>query len=250
VAAPDERLRVGLLLCDHLDPDAADAAGGDYTVLFPRRFEPHGLDLHVFDATVGDLPASTSDCDAWITSGSRRSATDQEGWIVQLRDLLADLASEERPQAGICFGHQLTALALGGEVQRAAVGWGAGLRAFDVVAAPAWMEDDDGAAPERFALLMSHQDQVVGLPPGAEVVATADYCPVGAYRVAHHVFCLQGHPEFVPGLSRHLTTVRRQVLGDDVADAAIASLDGPADQDRVAGWIARFLRHGASRRGR
>jgi GMP synthase-like glutamine amidotransferase len=96
---------------------------------------------------------------------------------------------------------------------------------------------------------MSHRDQVVGLPADAEVVATADYCPVGAYRVGDHVFCVQGHPEFVPGLSRHLTSVRRGVLGDEVADAALASLDGPSDQDLTAGWIARFLRRGVDLRG-
>ena len=39
-------IRVGLLLCDHLDPGPASVAG-DYTELFPATFGPHGLDLRI-----------------------------------------------------------------------------------------------------------------------------------------------------------------------------------------------------------
>ena len=96
---------------------------------------------------------------------------------------------------------------------------------------------------------MSHRDQVTRLPDGAEVVATAAYCPVGAYRIDDHVFCVQGHPEFVPDLSRTLMERRRQVIGDDVVEAGLASLRPPAptlDQGRVAGWIAEFFRRSLS----
>lgn len=235
--SPDRRLRVGLLLCDHLDPEVA-AVDGDYTELYPAAFGPAGVDLVVFEATRGDLPASTGDLDGWITSGSRHSAYEDEPWIHDLRGLIARLADEERPHVGICFGHQLTALALGGRVERADVGWGVGVRAFDVVAPAPWMDPDAAT----FRILMSHRDQVTGLPADAELVATAGYCPVGAYRVGDHVFCVQGHPEFTPDLSRTLTTRRRADIGEDTADAALASLAQPLDHARVVGWMARMLR--------
>lgn len=231
-----EPLRVGLLLCDHLDPEVA-AVDGDYTELYPAAFEPAGVSLHVFDATAGELPASTADFDGWVTSGSRRSAYEDEGWISDVREVIAALAEEERPQVGICFGHQLTALALGGDVARSDAGWGVGVKTFDVTAPAPWMERD----AESFSILMSHQDQVVELPSDAELVATAHYCPVGSYRVGDHVFCVQGHPEFTPGLSRVLTQRRRAALGDDVADAALASLERPLDHPRVVRWMADML---------
>lgn len=237
---PTGPLTVGLLLCDHLDPAPA-AVAGDYPELFPAAFGPHGIDLRIYEATRGELPTDLDECDAWMTSGSRRSAYDDERWIAELGDLIVELDRARRPHAGICFGHQLTAMALGGEVRRAAVGWGVGGHTFEVVGRAPWMDD-----VERFTILMSHRDQVTRLPDGAEVVAEAAYCPVGAYRIADHVFCVQGHPEFVPGLSAALMEGRRDAIGDDVVTAGLASLHPPApplDQDRVAGWISRFFRH-------
>lgn len=228
---------VGLLLCDHLDDEVA-AVDGDYTELYPAAFAPAGVELHIFDVTAGDLPASTGDFDGWLVSGSRRSAYEDADWIPELRDLVRTLAEEERPTVGVCFGHQVAALALGGEVARATGGWGVGAREFEVVAPAPWMERDAGS----FRILMSHQDQVVRLPADAELVASADYCPVGAYRIGDRLFCVQGHPEFTRGVSRTLTVRRREVLGGEVADAALRSLEHPLDHDRVVGWAAAVLR--------
>ena len=239
--APRERLQVGLLLCDHLDPDAA-AVAGDYTELYPATYAPHGIDLRVYDVCAGEFPGGTDECPYWMTSGSRYSAYGGEPWISPLRDFIAELAAERRAHVGICFGHQLTALALGGDVGRAEVGWGVGIRHFELVGRAPWI--DAGVA--GFDILMSHQDQVLRLPVGAELLARADYCPVGAYRVADHVFCVQGHPEFVPALSAFLAEKRRAVIGDTAVDAALAGLDGPLDHDRVAAWIAEFYRRAAS----
>src|SRR5690606_32280545 len=119
--------------------------------------------------------------------------------------------------------------ALGGEVRRAEVGWGIGARTFSVTEPAPWMDP----AADEFTILMSHRDQVVRLPEGAQLVATADYCPVGAYRIDDHVFCVQGHPEFVPDLCRALIEKRREALGPATADAGLASLDRPLDHRRV-----------------
>lgn len=232
-------MTTGLLLCDHLDPDVA-AAVGDYTELFPAAFGPAGVDLRIYDVTAGQFPASTDECDGWIISGSRRSVYEDDGWIRDLHDVAHELVTRERPLAGICFGHQLIARTLGGTVERAAVGWGVGVREFQVVAPAATMEPD----VTSFTILTSHRDQVLELPGGAELVATADYCPVGAYRIGDHVLCVQGHPEWVPGLSRRLVERRREQIGDDVSDAALESLRQPLDHDRVVSWMAAMLRPG------
>jgi GMP synthase-like glutamine amidotransferase len=285
----DDRISVGLLLCDHLDPEPA-AVAGDYPELYPAAFGAHGLDIRVYEATQGELPTDLDECDAWMVSGSRHSAYDDDAWISELSELIATIVTQKRPLAGICFGHQLAALALGGEVTRADAGWGVGGRTFDVVNRAPWMgprnavlsatnaddnagrsdpgadhrpdrsahgagHDDnraDGAssAPDQFTILMSHRDQVTSLPVGAELIATADYCPVGAYRLGRKLFCVQGHPEFVPGLSATLMELRRDRIGSDVVDAGLASLEPPSpplDQDLVAGWIAEFYRQALDR---
>ena len=229
------RQQVGLLLCDHLDEDMA-AIEGDYPVLFPARFGPVGLDLRIYECTAGEFPERTDECDGFITSGSRHSAYEDLDWIRGLNEFQRRLFDDGVPQVGICFGHQTIAQALGGRVEKAA-GWGVGVKTFDVVELAPWM---DPAKPS-FNILMSHQDQVVELPEGAEVLATADYCPVGAYRVGDLVFCVQGHPEFVPELSRGLLGKRRERIGAEVCDPALDSLSAPLDHDTVASWMATFL---------
>lgn len=233
-----ERVTVGLLLCDHLDDDVA-ARVGDYTELYPAVFDPAGVDLVVYEVTRGELPDDLAAHDGWIVSGSRRSTYEDEGWIHHLEDLVRRIVAERRRLVGICFGHQMTAQALGGTVERADVGWGVGRKAFDVVAPSEWMEP-----VEDFTILMSHRDQVTRLPDGAELVATADYCPVGAYRIGDHVFCVQGHPEFVPELSRILMEKRREVIGAEVVDEALDTLHEPPDSARVVAWMADFFRRG------
>lgn len=233
VGAP---LRVGLLLCDHLDDDVA-ARVGDYTELFPDVFAPVGLELVTYDATRGELPSDTAECAGWIVSGSRRSVYEDEPWIRQLQEFVARVVQDRQRLVGVCFGHQMTAQALGGTVEAAETGWGVGVRRFRVVEPAPWMDPVDG-----FTILMSHRDQVTRLPDGAQVIATAEYCPVGAYRIDDHVFCVQGHPEWVPELSRTLMEQRRAVIGDDVVDEGLASLEVPVDRAPMARWISAFLR--------
>ena len=228
-------MKIGLLLCDHLDADMAELVG-DYPVLFPERFAPVGIELRIYEATAGEFPERTDECDGWITSGSRHSAYDDLPWIAQLMDFQRRVMDDGSKQVGICFGHQVLAQALGGRVEKAA-GWGVGVRTFEVTSHAEWMAPDQPS----FNILMSHQDQVVELPDGAELLATADYCPVGAYRVGDLAFCVQGHPEFVPALSRGLLRKRRERIGDETTAAALSSLEQPLDHAIVARWMANFL---------
>ncbi|MGB3410469.1 MAG: gamma-glutamyl-gamma-aminobutyrate hydrolase family protein [Microthrixaceae bacterium] len=229
-------VEIGLLLCDHLDDDVATVVG-DYPELFPDAFLPAGVNLRIYEVTEGDLPGSTDECRGWITSGSRYSAYDDEPWIAALSEFTVAAANDRVPHMGICFGHQLIAQALGGRVERSAAGWGVGAKEFEVINSAPWMQP----ASERFRVLMSHQDQVVELPEGGQTIAAAPYCPVGAYRVDSHVFCVQGHPEFVPELNRLLIEKRRSKLGEPTAGDALASLDEPLDHALLIEWTARFF---------
>ena len=240
--ATDRDLRIGLLVCGHVRPDALDVAGGDYPELFSALFAPFGMEVTSYHVDEGRLPASIDECDGWITSPSRSSVLSDTGWVVELGSFVAELVARERPFAGICFGHQLLAQTLGGTVSRAPGGWGAGVQTYDVVEHRPWMDPP----LDHYNLIASHEDQVIELPPGGVVLARADYCPIAAFEVGDRAIGVQAHPEFSPELSRRLTTLRRELLGDEVADQALATLDRPLDRLTLVRWIANFIRSNAT----
>ncbi|MEY3019969.1 MAG: hypothetical protein RLZZ272_953, partial [Actinomycetota bacterium] len=203
-------MRIGLLVCDHVDPAIA-AELGDYPEMFRDLFSGSPeVELVPYDAVGGRLPTDVGECDAWMTTGSRAGVDDPEPWIAGLRDFLERAIAAGRPVVGICFGHQLVARILGGEVVRAAQGWGVGRHETTVVAAEPWMLD----GPRPFGLLSSHQDQVVALPAGTRLIASSDHCPIAMFAHGDHVLALQGHPEFRPAYAAAMLERRRALLGD------------------------------------
>jgi GMP synthase-like glutamine amidotransferase len=102
-----------------------------------------------------------------------------------------------------------------------------------------WMDE---AASIR--LPASHQDQVVELPPGAEVFAANDFTQMGALVWRDQpAISMQLHPEFEPAYAVDLIEHRREAVYTQAeADRAIASYGGPDDRARVGGWIKNFLK--------
>ena len=230
---------IGILVVGEPPAELAGRFPGYGTMLEELLHAADGaLTFRQYDVRAGQRPAAPDAHDGWLITGSRHAAYEDLPWIHWLAGFIRELDARKIPLVGICFGHQLIARALGGEVVKAPQGWGVGVHEAGITAPAPWIDDD----ATGFDILMTHQDQVTVLPDGAEVLASAPYCPVGAYRVDDHLFCVQGHPEFVAPLSAYLAEKRRERIGDDVVDAALASLDRPLDHADVVDWIGRFYR--------
>jgi GMP synthase-like glutamine amidotransferase len=113
--------------------------------------------------------------EAVMITGSPAGVYDDEAWIGPLADFIRAGAAAGVPQVGICFGHQILAEALGGKVIKSDKGWGVGRHTYDVVACPGFVSE---TCPPTVSAAVSHQDQVVALPPGAEVIAASDFTPL------------------------------------------------------------------------
>jgi GMP synthase-like glutamine amidotransferase len=197
-----------------------------------------GFEGRVYEVCAGELPQAPRDGDAWIITGSPAGVYDPLPWIAPLERFILE-ASGQAPMIGICFGHQLMAQAFGGRVIKSPKGWGIGLHRYDLHSPAAWMD----ASPDPVRLAVSHQDQVVGVGPGCTVIGASAFTPFAmlAY-IERRAVSLQAHPEFAPDYATALIAARRgDTLEAAAADAAIASLQGPNDRSRVAGWLRRFL---------
>lgn len=226
--------RVGVLLLDSLREPFRSIAG-DYDALFTELFTMDGLDVAVYDGRA-ELP-DHGECDGWVLGGSPASVDDELDWIPPLERWTRESLDRRVPLAGVCFGHQLVARVAGAPVVRWEGGWNVGAIDYDVRNEPSWI----GAMPERFRLLASHQDQVVELPAGADLLASAPGCPIAGYTIDDHVICVQGHPEFVPPLAAALYRSRVEQIGRARVEQAIDTLDRPLDRDLVAAWLVAAI---------
>ena len=204
---------------------------GDYPAMFRDLL---GLDAHSYDVETGVFPDDPGAHDAWLITGSPAGVYEDLPWIAELIAFLKR-AKGRAKLVGVCFGHQVMAQAFGGQVEKSAKGWGAGLMSYPVVAREPWMDD----AP-LVAVPASHQDQVVMQPPHTEIVAASLFTPYAALAWTDQpAISFQFHPEFSPAFAKALIEQRYDRVPDP--DAAIASLDVPNDNARVGQWINRFL---------
>lgn len=231
-------MKLCILDNDILDSHLAQTYGS-FGNLFTALFDRVGArwDTTVFQTQMGQYPASFDDFDAVLLTGSRADCFSEDAWVVELRRQVRLLLEQNKKMVGVCFGHQLIALCLGAPVGRAPQGWGVGCMTYD------WHDRNLPAAKQRseISLLASHQDQVHALPPGAELIASNAFCPVAAFRVNNHIFCVQAHPEFNTELSAHLLKKRRALLGEEKYARALLSLTSEHEGDDLARMVVAFM---------
>lgn len=231
-------MRLGVLLCDDVAAEL-QVAHGNYRDMFSALFNDYSkhITLVFYRVIDGEYPKDPDECDAYITSGSQFGANDGFVWIGHLLAFIERLYEEKKPFVGICFGHQLMAKALGGEVVTSGRGWGIGVNSYAVKKKTGWMK----GAGSTVSLVVSHQDQISLLPPEAEVLSGSDFCPFAMIRINTYFLGIQGHPEFTKNYVKDLMTARQPLYSAEAYEKGINSLSQPVDDKLVVSWIVRFL---------
>lgn len=230
-------LRICILQADTLHPDLAERFSGygdKFVRLLNRQAE---VQCDIYDVVAQEYPADPHKYDAFLVTGSKADSFATQAWIVRLREYLVQRYQSGDVLLGICFGHQILALALGGQVQRAVQGWGVGVHSYTMLDTPvAGLQ-----VPQALQLLISHRDQVTKLPEHAVCLAASEFCPYAAYVIGEQVLCFQGHPEFSHDFSRALMQLRRSIYTPEFYSQGIKSLEKQHDGDLVAGWMVEFI---------
>lgn len=159
-----------------------------------------GLTLRVARPDVGDpLPADLAAYQGLVVLGGSMSATDDHRapWLEPTRGLLRTAAEQGVPALGVCLGHQLAAVALGGRVAPNPRGQTMGLHpvSWTLAAATDPLLAELVAAHPRPVAVHWNDDIVVTEPPGSVALATARHGELLAARFAPTVWGVQWHPE-------------------------------------------------------
>lgn len=223
-------MQIGILQTGDV-PEQLVSSFGEYGDAFQRFLAGRGFSFRVFDVTRMDLPKTPGECDGWLITGSKHGAYEDHPWIKPLEDFIRAAHAEKRPVAGVCFGHQIIAQALGGRVEKFDGGWSIGRVEYDFA---------DG---RKLPLFAWHQDQVVDLPDGAEVTARTDFCKYAGFAIGDHILTVQPHPEFTPDYVRGLLQYRAKgVVPDDLRTHAEETADEPVAGQAVADAFAAFFK--------
>ena len=244
--------------------------GAQYGQLIARRVR----DLNVYSEIVPcDIPAdelAAMKPAALILSGGPASVNDPEAPRVD-----PGIYELGVPVLGFCYGHQITAVTLGGKVFHPEVGeYG-----------HAELERETGSAlfnntPMKQTVWMSHFDAVCDVPEGFKVTARTKVCPVAAMENPERkIYTTQFHPEVkhteygqqilsnflfeickleknwsMDNLVETMTQQFREKVGDN---RVILALSGGVDSSVVAALGARaigkqmtcvFINHGLLRK--
>ena len=176
--------------------------------------------VHPFSVKDGVLPESL-EFDAAIVTGSSASVYWDEPWIPPLSAWVAEAIDAGIPVLGVCFGHQLLADVLGGEVRDMGE-YELGYRTIERVGESMLLS----GLPERFTAFTTHSDEVVQLPPGATLIAENDYAVQG-FRTGD-VFGVQFHPEY------DRETAERITRGKDLPETRIQCVLEGITEENVA----------------
>jgi len=194
-------------------------------------------DFRTYAVLDDELPTDPAECDLWVITGSKSAVYEDHAWIPALEAFVRELRNTGGLMVGICFGHQIIAQALGGEVVKSDKGWGLGVHGY----APIDWPEALGPAPESIRLQAYHQDQVARPPEGARTVATSDFCEHAALWYPGFALTVQGHPEFSTRYVRALLEFRRgTVLPEHAVDDARNTMAQTTRADLAALIRERF----------
>lgn len=181
-----------------------------------------GIDLDVRRPYAGEaLPADLSGHDGLLVLGGQMGSRDDEvaPWLPAVRDLISTAAKGETPTLGICLGHQLAAVALGGEVGRNPGGRTIGVLTVDGTDR---LADDPVLAAAAGAPVPQWNDDIVTrLPEDAVALADNERGDLLVARLAPTVWGVQGHPE----ADRDIVTAW---AASDAGTPAVEGIDVPA----------------------
>ena len=163
--------------------------GSQYTQLIARRLRELNVFCEIYP--YNKFPQDTANIKAVILSGSPFSIFQEDALTIDLIPLI-----NKFPVLGVCYGAQLTAHQLGGQVLKSEK------REYGKAQVTIANNNNDlfQGISLKSQVWMSHGDSIEAVPEGFEVIASTEDVTVAAFKsndgqFVYPIYCLQFHPE-------------------------------------------------------
>lgn len=171
---------------------------GRFADYFVKSMSLTAAQVVITDVHRGEsLPTKFTDLCGVVITGSAAMVTEQSEWMINTQRWLEIVIGLKIPVLGVCFGHQLLADLLGGQVAYNPKGRNMGYSVCHLT--QAGTKDlllGSISTESHFNTLVSHQQSVIQLPQSVERLAYCDRDENHAFRYQNHVWGMQFHPEW------------------------------------------------------
>lgn len=193
---------------------------GDFEDWIIAGIGARSITVRIVAVHKGEIPPDPDLISGIIITGSHAMVTDQADWMETTKDWLMWAVNREIPVLGICFGHQLLAHALGGQV-----GYMPGGPEYGTVSLSLTTEAQSDplfdSLPDPVGVQTSHYQSVTKLPSSCTLLGSTEEDPHSAFRHGRCTWGVQFHPEYdadiansyIDELNKNLANSR----GDEVA---------------------------------
>lgn len=168
---------------------------GDFEDWICSRLKPPRAAVTVIDARLDPRLPDPRHFAGIVLTGSHATVTDREPWSQRVAAWLPGAVDAQTPLLAICYGHQLLAYAMGGEV-------GSNPRGPEYGTVSIHLDERARhdplfvGLPATILVQTSHAQSVLRLPPDAVGLAANVHDPHHAFLVGKCAWGVQFHPEF------------------------------------------------------
>jgi GMP synthase (glutamine-hydrolysing) len=222
--------------------DAIKAEAGDFEDWTVAGIDRPDMGIVVVQTSEAERLPRPETVGGVVIAASHDMVTDRPAWLGAIVPWLRDAVAASVPTLGICYGHQLLAHALGGEVGYNPRGREMGTVSVQLL--PEGRADTLlGILPRAFPAQVSHLQSVLVLPKGATPLARSENEENHAFRVGSCAWGVQFHPEFSPTVMRRYIELERDALAREGLDAdAVLRSVGPSPAERLLGAFGQLVR--------
>ena len=218
-------------------PDAVRAQFGGFADWFRAAMRLTPAQMRVVRVDEGEALPHPDEVPGAVISGSAAMVTERADWSERTAEWIRAAMDAQTPLFGVCYGHQLMAYALGGEV-----GWLPSGREIGTHVMTRNEHDEEGwpvGLTASFPAHTTHRQSVLTPPPGAEVLARSERDPHQLLRYGPNALSTQFHPEFTAACMRAYIDARADALREEGADPDSLRA-GVRDTEAARALLERF----------